>query len=234
MQDGQAEDEAPSDSFVPAGKEAAETLLDKAGDVGGAITGRLALVAELLSVAAVTARGQFATKAQREKVEGIVAKLELENPNDAPVESDLIDGDWVLVYASAKLFEKSPLLALAVKPVITIGQIRQSIAVDEGRLVNEVDIITFPEVSSVYKTTARLTPVGGERLEVSVEKSTVTGGSFADRFDLGGISFDIPVEQILNRLRGSVPEIFIDTTYLDDTIRISRSKNSKLFVFARA
>jgi hypothetical protein len=226
-----AEDQAPSDSFVPAAKNAAQAL---GQTVEMNLGGRADLVGELLAVAAVTARGQFATRGQREKVEGFVAKLEAENPNEAPVESDLIDGDWVLVYSSTKLLEKSPLLALFIKPVIAIGQIRQSIAVDEGRLVTEVDITSFPEISSVYKSTSRITPVGGERLEVTVEKSTVTGGSIANRFDLGGLSFDIPVEQIYQRLKGSVPELFIDTTYLDDTIRISRGKNSKMFVFARA
>lgn len=226
---GEAEDEAPSDSWVPPAP-AAAAVADAVGELG--VTGPA--MRELLAVAAATDRGMYATGAQKARVEEAVAKLEEANPTEAPVETDEIDGEWVLVYASG-MGESAGAKAvgIAARPVVRIGQVRQNLMLDEGRLVSEVDVVLFPEISGVVKTTARVTPVGGERLEVGVEKTTVVGGSVLDRFDLGGISFDVPVEQIYQRIKGTAPEMVLDTTYLDDSLRISRSKN-KLFVYTRA
>jgi PAP_fibrillin len=226
---GDAEDEAPSDSFVP---QAAAAVADAVGGLGE----RGPALQELLAVAAATCRGAFASDAQKTVVEDLVARLESANPTEAPVETDGIDGEWVLVYASGMKGERGTgkrVLGLVTRPVVQVGQVRQTLSVDEGRLVSEVDVTLFPEVSGVVKTTARVTPVGGERLEVGVEKTTIIGGSLGGRFDLGGLSFDLPVEQIYSRIKGTSPETVIDTTYLDDKIRISRSK-TKLFVYARA
>lgn len=230
--DGGAEDEAPSDSFVPPGT--AASVGSAVADAVGTMGTRGPALTELLSLAAATARGRDATASQKARVEDLVATLEGVNPTEAPVETDMIDGEWTLVYASGMSEPSVQKRALGVvtRPVIEVGQARQVLMVDEGRLENEVDVTLFPDVSVVVKTTARLTPVGGERLEVGVEKTSVTGGSLAGRFDLGGISFDVPVEQIYSRIKGTTPETTIDTTYLDDTFRISRSK-SKLFIYTR-
>lgn len=233
--DGDAEDEAPSDSFVPQAAAAAAAVGAAAADAVGGLGAAGPKLRDLLGLCAATGRGVFATERQRARVEELVAGLEEVSPTDAPVETDGIDGTWVLAYASGMGGGGAggKVLGVVTRPVVQIGQVRQVLCVDEGRLVSEVDVVLFPEVSGVVKTTARVTPVGGERLEVGVEKTTVIGGSLGGRFDLGGISFDLPVEQIYSRIKGAAPETVIDTTYLDGTVRISRSKG-KLFVYVRA
>lgn len=227
MQDADAEDEAPSDTYVPAA-EAVKSMLPGAEE-----SKRESLIASLLRLAAATSRGQLATESQMSAVDDIVMSLEEVNPNPQPVETDLIDGTWTLVYSSTKLFQSNPFLMAAITPLLQLGQVRQKIAVDDGKLVTEADIIAFPVTSGTVKTTARLTPVGAERLELTVETTTITGGKIADRFDLGGISFDVPVEQIFSRLKNTMPSSYLDTYYLDDQLRISRSKQGKLFIYTR-
>lgn len=227
MQTDDASEETPSDTYVAAA-EAVATLTPE-----DETSKRASLIQRLLYLAATTSRGQFATEAQAAAVDDIVMSLEELNPTPQPVETDLLDGMWTLVYSSAKLFDGNPLLMVATKPLLQLGQIRQRIAVDDGRLVTEGDLLLFPATSATVKTTSRVTPVGGERLEITVETTTVTGGKLADRFDLGGISFDVPVEQILSRLRNVSPETYLDTYYLDDKLRISRSKKGKLYIYTR-
>lgn len=222
-----AQDEAPSDTYVPAA-EAMKSMLPGAEE-----SKRNALIAKLLQIAAITSRGQLATDSQTSAVDDIVMSLEEINPNPRPVETDLIDGMWTLVYTTSKLFQSNPILMAAVTPLLQLGQIRQKISVDNGTLVTEVDLTAFPLTTGTVKTSARLTPVGAERLELTVETTNVTGGKIADRLDLGGLSFDVPVEQIYSRLRNASPETYIDTYYLDDKLRISRSKQGKLYIYTR-
>ncbi|PXF46052.1 Chromoplast-specific carotenoid-associated protein C1, chromoplastic [Gracilariopsis chorda] len=223
----EAEDEAPSDVAVPVG-DAVKTMIPGMDEAK-----RTALVAKLLQYAAITDRGQSATDAQVSAVDDIVMSLEEVNPNPQPVEIDLIDGEWNLVYTAAKLFQTNPFLMAAATPLLQVGQVRQRISVDEGKLSTEVEVIAFPVTSWTVKTTGRITPVGAERLEVTVETTNITGGKIADRIDLGGISFDVPVEQIYSRIRNASPETYVDTYYLDETLRISRSKEGKLYIYTR-
>lgn len=218
--------EAPSDTYVPASE-------GSGGTVGQVSSKRTSLIGRVLQLAAVTARGQLSTGSQIAAMDDLVMALEEVNPTADPVNTDLIDGYWTLVYTNTRMFQGSPLLSLALKPVLQLGQVRQRIAVADGTLVTEADITAFPATSGTLKTSARITPVGGDRLELTVEKTTVTGGKLVDAIDLGGLSFDVPVERILNKIRNVSPETYFDTYYLDDKLRISRSKDGKLFIYTR-
>lgn len=222
-----AEDDAPSDTYVPAGEASPTSNPLKA------VTKRMSLVKRLIKLSAVTLRGQEATDAQAAAVEDIIMALEEMNPTTMPVNSDKIDGVWFLAYSNAKLFQSNSFVNAAIKPVLQLSQVRQRINLNDGSLTTEGDITVFPGTSGTVTTKARVTPLGGERLEITVEKSTVTGGKLLSTLDLGGLSFNVPVEQILSRLRNMSPETYFDTYYLDDDIRISRSKEGKVYVYTR-
>lgn len=239
MQDDAGDvDDAPSDTYVPAAEGQGPTEEQLTAK-------RASLIGRLLQLCAVTARGKYSTDGQSSIIEDLVMQLEEVNPTPQPVDTDLIDGYWTLVYINApstsSSSSSSPLAnpnirnaaMILLNPVLQFGQIRQRLSVADGLLTSEVDVIAFPATSAVVKTSARCTPVGGERLEVVVEKTSVTGGKLADALDLGGLSFDLPIEQIATRLRNTAPESYFDTFYLDDKLRISRDKDGKLYIYTR-
>lgn len=187
-----------------------------------------------MEVAAATDRGQLATSSQKEAVEDLVSMLEAANPTDSPVDTAMIDGTWLLVYASKPLFKTTPLLLAAATPLLVVGQVKQTLRVDSGELVNDVDVTAFPLISATVSTTARVTPVTGERLELVVEKTGVKGKNIAGKLDLGGIGGSLPVEQLYSKLKnGAVPETFLDTFYLDEKMRISRGKGGAIYVYSK-
>lgn len=62
----------------------------------------------LQSLGAITGRGEFASKNQKQAALVLVTALEAENPTKEPALADSIQGRWELVYSSTQLFRSSP------------------------------------------------------------------------------------------------------------------------------
>jgi PAP_fibrillin len=62
----------------------------------------------ILSVGAISGRGEYAKKIQKESVLTSIAVLEKNNPSPDPCSSEAILGTWELVYSSTELFRSSP------------------------------------------------------------------------------------------------------------------------------
>jgi hypothetical protein len=168
----------------------------------------------LYQLCASTDRGQMSKPEQRSEVEDLAAELESLNPNPNPLDGTKMDGCWELIYSSVPFFKTSPLLLASVTPFLRVGQWRQNVSLSYGELVNEVDFEAFPGLMGTILQQTRVTPVGGERLEITVDKTSVKGRSIADRLDLGGLQIDIPFGELLRRVQGSSSEIFLDTYYV--------------------
>ncbi|KAA8499281.1 Light-induced protein, chloroplastic [Porphyridium purpureum] len=216
----------PKDPGMSAGEKASkkEELRSASADV---------LKTRLVTLAAASNRGQSASVTQRDLIEVLAKRLEELNPNPDPVDMPMIDGVWDLIYSSTQLYKTSPFLLGAATPLVQVGLVRQTIFVDSGEAINEVSVTSFPAISGRVITTMRIAPVSGKRLECKVEKTELKGGSIAGRLDIGMLDVDIPVQQVVERLNGTVPETFFDTVYLDDLMRISRSKNGALYIFVK-
>ncbi|GJQ11716.1 hypothetical protein GpartN1_g3507.t1 [Galdieria partita] len=187
----------------------------------------------LYQLCASTDRGQMSRPEQRSEVEDLAAELESLNPNPNPLDGTKLDGSWELIYSSVPFYKTSPLLLASATPFLRIGQWRQNISLSYGELMNEVDLEAFPGLMGTIVQQTRVTPVGGERLEIVIDKTSLKGRSIADRLDLGGIQLDIPFGEILRRVQGSSSEIFLDTYYVDDELRISRTRGGRLLIFSR-
>jgi len=62
----------------------------------------------LLSIAAASARGEGATSSQKDEARAIIDKLCAMNAVAEPAYSDMMDGDWELVYTDTFPFRSSP------------------------------------------------------------------------------------------------------------------------------
>lgn len=215
-----AEDEAPSDTYVPAGDSGEE--LEK-------------LSARLLRLCATTSRGQACAGGESDKaaVDSAASALEAVSPEPEPVNSELFDGVWLLAYCSAPLYQTSPLLLGAGTPLAEVGAVKQKVDLASGRITTDVEVVAFPYTTLTLRTVCSAVPTGADRVELVVEKSTVVGGKLAGRFDMGGLSLDVPVAALYERLRRAVPETFFDTYFLSPSMRISRSKSGTLYVYVK-
>ena len=118
----------------------------------------------LLSAAASTDRGQFASDEQKELVGNIITELESMTPStedfQAPTLSDVIIGTWELIYSDTQLFRSSPFFMAgravckdgeeadrydwfcdmhrAALAISEIGKVRQIIT-SEGRMISEFE-----------------------------------------------------------------------------------------------
>ncbi|GJD09047.1 hypothetical protein Gasu2_33190 [Galdieria sulphuraria] len=169
----------------------------------------------LYQLCASTDRGQMSRPEQRSEVEDLAAELESLNPTPNPLDGTKLDGSWELIYSSVPFYKTNPLLLASVTPFLRI------------------DLEAFPGLMGTILQQTRVTPVGGERLEIVIDKTSLKGRSVANRLDLGGIQLDIPFGDILRRVQGSSSELFLDTYYLDDDLRISRTRGGRLLIFSR-
>ncbi|CAN0220811.1 unnamed protein product, partial [Hapterophycus canaliculatus] len=63
---------------------------------------------DLLRIAALTGRGQLATRAERSRVEDVIWELEMRTPVEETATSEALLGRWALVYASEDPTRSSP------------------------------------------------------------------------------------------------------------------------------
>ena len=209
------------------------------------------IIASLSSAVTGTDRGQSVSRAQKAEVASLIAGLEALAPIQSPTESPRIEGTWELMYTDTSLVLTSPFFLarrgqcrnagvggeLAFKRRLnslqgsstfgTIGTVRQ--IVTQGRLISEIELTSSIEGAIVSEATIRPT-LSGTAWDV-----------FLSSTELRGSNVDL-VRQLLNIKTGATlpgGDLFADTrttfatTYLDDTIRISRDENGGCFVFQK-
>lgn len=148
-------------------------------------------------------RGLNATVEEQEKVERLVQQLENINPTAKPIKSDLINGKWELLYTT------NTYILGGKRPAILRpnGAFYQVIDAPKGRVQNIETAPYFNQIS------AQITPVSDTRVDVQFKKLIL----------LGLIPLDAP-----DFMKG-----FLEMTYLDEEMRISRGDEGNLFVLRR-
>ncbi|KAK2393118.1 putative plastid-lipid-associated protein 4, chloroplastic [Trifolium repens] len=158
------------------------------------------LKVELYEIISPLDRGAEATLEDQQRVDKIARKLEAMNCVKEPLNSDLLNGKWELLYTTSQ----SILQTQRPKFLRPNGKIYQAINADTLRAQN---IETWPFYN---QATANLVPLNSRKVAV--------------KFDFFKIASLIPIKSPGSG-RGQ-----LEITYLDEDLRISRGNRGNLFI----
>ncbi|MBD1902645.1 PAP/fibrillin family protein [Coleofasciculus sp. FACHB-712] len=190
--------------------------------------------AALLEAIASQNRGLLATETDKIAILSAVARLEDLNPTPRPVEAtDLLDGNWRLLYTTSR-----GLLTIDQLPFLKLGQIYQCIRAKDAKVYNIAEVYGLPYLEGFVSVAARFEPVSERRVLVKFERSI----SGLQRL----INYQSPSEFIRQIESGqrfpaldfgidsSNQQGWLDTTYLDEDLRIGRGNEGSVFVLTKA
>ncbi|WP_375495897.1 PAP/fibrillin family protein [uncultured Nostoc sp.] len=189
--------------------------------------------AALIDAIAGTNRGLLATEAQKQAILAAIATLEDFNPTPRPVEaSNLLDGNWRLLYTTSKA-----LLNLDRLPLCKLGQIYQCIRVETTSVYNIAEIYGLPYLEGLVSVAAKFEPVSGRRVQVKFERSIIglqrlieynSPVTFIQQIEEGRKFPGIDVAINSDKQQG-----WLDITYIDNDLRIGRGNEGSVFVLTK-
>ncbi|WP_069789368.1 PAP/fibrillin family protein [Cyanobacterium sp. IPPAS B-1200] len=179
-------------------------------------------------------------RSDSDKVEILSAIEELEdtNPNPCPMEKkELLDGDWQLLYTSSK-----SLLGLNNIPLVEIENIYQSIHTSTKKIYNIVEIKGLPLLDSVMVVIASLKVESEKKAGVKFERTIVTLKNWLKYLSPQDIITQVsnkknifPLDIKINRALENMTNAngWLEITYLDHDLRISRGNQGNIFVLSK-
>ncbi|MEH2240145.1 PAP/fibrillin family protein [Nostoc sp.] len=189
--------------------------------------------AALIDAIALTNRGLLATQAQKQAILAAIANLEDFNPTPRPVEaSNLLDGNWRLLYTTSKA-----LLNLDRLPFCKLGQIYQCIRVETTSVYNIAEIYGLPYLEGLVSIAAKFEPVSGRRVQVKFERSIIglqrlieynSPVTFIQQIEAGRKFPAIDVAINSDKQQG-----WLDITYIDNDLRIGRGNEGSVFILSK-
>lgn len=196
---------------------------------------------DLLDMLATKNRGLTASDSEKQLIETLITLTEASNPTPNPVECpDLLNGDWRLIYTTS-----ASLLNLGRIPLSQLGNIYQCIRTDTSSVYNIAEINSWPYLSSLVSVVAKFTPVNAQRVQVNFVRSIAGLQKMLD-YRPGNVSLGESPTIWIDRLNSGkgLPAIdfpinstnadsWLDTAYLDQTMRISRGNQGSVFVLVK-
>jgi PAP_fibrillin len=191
------------------------------------------LKAQLLAEIATKDRGILATPTDKQAILATVTALELRNPLTTAI--DLLAGDWRLLYTSSQ-----SLLGIDKFPLVKLGTIYQCLRPKTSAVYNIAEVSSIiPGLNGIVSIVAKFTPTSESRVNVEFNRSVIglqklIDYSTPDRLITAienGQKFtaiDLPI----NRKESRAPA-WLEVTYLDESLRISRGNEGSIFVLTR-
>jgi len=193
----------------------------------------MTLKTDLLETIAGKNRGLLATEVDRANILTIIDRLEDENPTPKPLESPkLLEGDWRLVYTTS-----NGILGINRFPLLQLGQVYQCIRPEQRKIYNIAELEGVPLLEGLVLVEANFEAVSYKRVQVNFTRLLIGSQRLMNyRFPRGlveqlmaGKKF-LPIDfGIGNNDRNA----WLDTTYLDEDLRIGRGNEGSVFVMSR-
>ncbi len=188
---------------------------------------------QLLKAIAGRNRGLLAQPSDRQIILDAIDHLEDENPTPQPIESNLLAGDWRLIYTT-----NSNLLFIDLPPLVRLGQIYQSVRPATGKLYNIAEVISgIPGLSGLICVSAKFTAVSDKRIDVKFQRWIIglqklldyqSPEELVEKIESGNglTALDLPIDE-------QNQDNWLDITYLDEDLRIGRGHRGNLFVLTK-
>jgi PAP_fibrillin len=161
-----------------------------------------------------------------------IAQLEAQNPTPKPLDSPLLMGDWRLLYTTSQ-----GILGLDRIPLTDLGEVYQAIRGD--RVYNVAETKSLGGVEGIVAVTARYEVCSDIRVQVKFERSILglrsvmgyrSATEFIDKLEAKSkfLAIDVPIPSREGSGGG-----WLEVTYLDETLRISRGNQGSIFVLVK-
>ncbi len=195
------------------------------------------LKAKLIAAIANKNRGILATEIEQQVILAEIATLESRNPHPRPLTTaiDLLAGDWQLLYTSSQ-----SLLGIDKFPLVQLGTIYQCIRPTTNAIYNIAEVRSLiPGLNGIVSIVATFTAASESRVNVQFNRSVIglqklidysTPDRLITAIESGQkfTAIDFPI----NRKETRAPA-WLEITYLDESLRISRGNEGSIFVLTK-
>lgn len=189
--------------------------------------------ANLINAIAPVNRGLQMTENQRKAIFSAVAYLEELNPNPAPNQTpELLDGNWLLLFTTSQ-----ELLGIDRFPLYKLGNIYQCLRVAEGKIFNVAEIKGLPLLGGLVSVCANFTVVSEKKVKVNFERLVAGSQSLIGYRDVNSFIDTLRSPKKLFaidfQIKREDQKGWLETTYLDQDLRIGRGNEGNLFVLRK-
>ena len=189
--------------------------------------------ANLLNAIAPVNRGLEMSENQRKAIFSAVSYLEELNPTPAPTQTpELLDGDWLLIFTTSQ-----ELLGIDRFPLYKLGNIYQCLRVAEGKIFNVAEVKGLPLLGGLVSVCANFTVVSDKRVKVNFERLVAGSQSLVGYQDVHSFIDTLRSQKKLLaidfKIKREDQKGWLETTYLDQNLRIGRGNEGNLFVLRK-
>lgn len=193
----------------------------------------MTLKSSLYQAIAPVNRGLQVNPDQVKAIFAAVVRLEEQNPHPQPNQCpELLTGDWRLLFTTSQ-----GLLGFERVPTVKLGQIYQCIRAEQGTIYNVAEFASLGVFQGLVSVCARFEIVSPVRVKVNFERAIA---GLQPLLGYENVQQFIAVLDSGRRLAGLDLKIgdreqrgWLETTYLDQDLRIGRGNEGSLFILQR-